>query len=195
MYTIVGLGNPGEEYEHTRHNVGFMVLEELRESEKLPEFVLLKKHNAYVTDGLFEKEKVQLVLPQTYMNKSGGSVKTFVTSVKKAEKLIVVYDDIDLPFGSIKVSHGRGSGGHRGLESVIRAVKTKDFTRVRVGVTPVTPGGKLKKPRGEDAVQKFLLGDFSRSDTVVLKKILKRAAEAVTLVVSSGTTKAMNECN
>lgn len=195
MHIIVGLGNPGQEYERTRHNAGFMAVTDYAEANHFPSFVESGKYNALIAKKTVGKEDVLCLLPQTFMNKSGSSLKSLVTSTKKAEKLIVVYDDIDLPLGTMKVSFGRGSGGHRGVESIIRAVKTKDFVRIRIGVTPTTPGGKLKKPKGGEAVQDFLLGDFKKDEYEVLKKVFSRATEALAVTIEEGRVRAMNTCN
>ena len=112
MYTIIGLGNPGVEYEKTRHNTGKMAVDAL-ESKNV---------------------KAKYIHQDTFMNKSGSAVAKVVKSKKAAEKLIVIYDDLDLPLGTMKISFNRGSGGHKGLESVVRAVKTKEFIRIRIGI-------------------------------------------------------------
>ncbi len=196
MHYIVGLGNPKNEYVDTRHNVGFMAVDGLY--EKLVEqtdWRTDKTANAHVATGYLGEEKVTLVKPQTFMNRSGGAVARFVTSIKKAEKLTVIYDDIDLPFGKVSIAFDRGSGGHKGIESIVRALKTKAFTRVRVGIAPTTPSGKIKKPRGEEAVQAFLLGGFSKKEREVLGAILDRAAHAGALVATRGRAEAMQEIN
>lgn len=195
-YFIVGLGNPGEKYEESRHNVGFLVVETLQSKSKgFSDWEHSKKTSAEVSEGVVHSQKVLLVKPQTYMNKSGTAVRKYVTSKKKAEKLIVVHDDVDLPFGVLKISVGRGSGGHRGVASIIRTLDTKEFIRVRVGVVPTTPSGKLKKPRGEQKVLDHLMGEFSAKEEKALPKILKQAASAVEMVVTDGTRAAMNQFN
>ncbi|MFC1733967.1 aminoacyl-tRNA hydrolase, partial [candidate division KSB1 bacterium] len=151
-YTIVGLGNPGEEYKTTRHNAGRILLERFRKKNDFPEWTEEKKHGKKVefliSKGKVGKHAVTLILPELFMNKSGASIKSLVassagggTSKKKAEQLVVVYDDVDLGFSDHKISFGRGSGGHNGIESIIKSIKTKDFVRVRVGISPTTPGG------------------------------------------------------
>ena len=195
MFIIVGLGNPGEKYEYSRHNAGRMVLEEFVYAYDLPAFVDSSKYASRISEGKVGKEKVFVMLPETYMNKSGSAVKKVVTSTKKAEKLVVVYDDIDLPLGVMKISYGRGDGGHNGLKSIIRAVRTKNFIRVRVGVSPVTLTGKPRKPKGEQKVLDFLLGDFKKSEEKKLQAVLAEAAEALEMIVLDGREVAMNEFN
>ncbi|MEK7178936.1 MAG: aminoacyl-tRNA hydrolase [Patescibacteria group bacterium] len=189
-YSIVGLGNPGEEYEGTRHNTGRAILSAFQKKEELSEWERDKKLNALISEGKVGKEKILLILPETFMNLSGKAVKPVVTSAKKAERLIVVHDDLDLPLGKLKISFNKGSGGHKGVESIMRAVKTKAFIRMRVGVSPATPSGKLKKPHGEKKVGDFILGAFSPSESRVFKKISGEACEALTHIVSEGHARA-----
>ncbi len=195
MYVIVGLGNPGEEYENTRHNVGRMVVSEFCRKNDIAELAFDKKSNALVSEGKIDKEKVVAVLPETFMNKSGAAVAKFVKSKKAAETLVVVHDELDLPLGRVKVSFNKSSGGHRGVESIKKAVGTEAFVRVRVGISPATASGKLKKPIGEEVVNKFILGKFSKKDEEGLKKISKNLQAALALLVSEGKERAMNEWN
>lgn len=187
-YVIVGLGNPGEEYENTRHNTGRIILEAFRVAEKFPEWKLDPKLKALVSSGQMPnvKGKLSLVLPETFMNKSGLSVAPLVKSVKAAEHLIVIHDDLDIPFGKYKISFNKSSGGHRGVESIIKAVKTEAFIRVRVGISPETASGKLKKPKGEEAVEKKILGKFSADEQATLKKLCKLTSESLKIIIEEG---------
>lgn len=202
-YTIVGLGNPGEEYETTRHNVGRMLVECFRKKHDFPEWSEEKKKAkkiGYVLSkgqikGKGGKHEVTLVLPEIFMNKSGTSIKPLITSKKKAEHLVVVYDDIDVGFSEYKISFGRSSGGHRGVESIIKSIKTKDFIRVRVGIAPTTPGGKIKKPKGEKKILDFLLGNFGKKETIVFPKISKTINEILETIIQEGRVSAMNRFN
>jgi PTH1 family peptidyl-tRNA hydrolase len=174
MYIVVGLGNPGEEYTYTRHNAGRLAAD----------FVSEKVSN------------VKVIVPDTFMNHSGKAVMKVVKSKKAAEKLIVIYDDLDLPLGTIKISYDRGAGGHNGLDSIITSLKTREFIRIRIGIAPVTPSGKAKKrPQGPEALEKFILGEFKKPELDVLKKVFKKAAEAVETIVEHGYTRAMTEFN
>jgi PTH1 family peptidyl-tRNA hydrolase len=195
MFIIAGLGNPDQEYVGTRHNTGRMMLEVFRARHDLPEWEADKKSKSLVSKGEVAGEKVVLVEPETYMNKSGSALVYFVKTKKAAEKLIVIYDDLDLPVGSIKVSFNKSSGGHRGLESIISALKTEAFLRVRVGISPVTAGGKLKKPKGEDGVSKHILGVFKKPEQDILKKVSKRVSDTLEMLVKEGKEKAMGEFN
>ncbi len=194
-YIIVGLGNPGNEYDETRHNTGYKMLFAFAEAENFPEWEKNKKLKAETCEQKLGKEKVMLVLPETFMNKSGNSVKPLITSVKKAESLIVVHDDLDLPMGKIKISYNRGTGGHQGLESIKRAIKTEGFVRVRVGISPATAKGEAKKPSGEKAVIDFILGKWKPTEIATLKKVSKRVSEALKVLVTEGREKAMGEFN
>lgn len=195
MYVIVGLGNPGAEYENTRHNIGRTLVIGFCKKNKLPEFSFDKKSNALVAQGKIGSQKITAILPETFMNKSGNAVAKFVKSKKAAETLVVVHDELDLPLGRAKISFNKSSGGHRGVESVKKAIGTEAFTRVRVGISPSTAGGKLKKPSGEKAVNDFILGKLSKKDEELLKKIRKNIQEALGLLVTEGRERAMNEWN
>ena len=195
MHIIAGLGNPGEEYDGTRHNTGRIVLEYFRKKNDFSGWRSDKKTRSLVSEGKIGKEKVMLVLPDGFMNNSGKSLAPLIKNKKAAENLTVIYDDLDLPVGSIKISFDRGSGGHKGMESIIRALKTRAFIRIRVGISPATPSGKLKKPHGEKAVIDFILKKFSPKEQEALKKVSKKAGEAVVSIVTDGRERAMGEFN
>lgn len=195
MYVIVGLGNPGQEYENTRHNVGRMIVTDFCVKQKLGEFVFDKKSNALIAVGKLGDSQVTAVLPETFMNKSGGAVAKFVKSKKAAETLIVVHDELDLPMGRVKISFNKSSGGHKGVESIKKSLGTEAFVRVRVGISPSTSSGKLKKPTGDEVVNNFILGKFSKKDEDALKKISKSLQGILTLLVTEGKDSAMNEWN
>ena len=210
MYIIVGLGNPGEEYKDTRHNVGRMIIESFaKNAEKIAEkldtkkaakqtgfedFSFNKKYNAQVSVGEINGEKVTLLLPETFMNKSGKALESLITSAKKAEKLVVVHDDLDLTIGRMKILFNRGSGGHKGIESIVRTIKTEAFARLKVGVCPTTPTGKPKKPTG-DKLLDFIVGPFKPAEMDEIKKMIKQASESLYVLVNEGREKAMNTFN
>ncbi len=173
MRYLIGLGNPGEEYENTRHNTGRMAVQFFCKEKKFKEFEEDKKMNALTAEGKIGKEKALAILPQTFMNKSGNALKKLIISKKKAESMVVVHDDIDLALGKFKVSFGRGSAGHKGVESVMRAVKTKDFTRIRVGISPAGAKGKIKKPQGEKLLD-FLMGKFRPKELEILNGVFEK---------------------
>jgi PTH1 family peptidyl-tRNA hydrolase len=194
-YIIAGLGNPGEEYENTRHNTGRIVLDTVRAEFSKEEFKANKKLNALAAVGKVGKEKVTFISPETYMNNSGKSVAQLVKSVKAAEKLIVIYDDFNLPLGRIKISFNRSSGGHNGVESIIKAVKTEAFVRVRIGTAPENAKGNAKTPHGNEKVEKFILGKFKDEELKELKKVSKRVIEALQILIKEGREKAMSIAN
>ena len=195
QYTIVGLGNPGEEYAQTRHNTGRMVVDAFRKKNDFPEWVGDKSAKALVSKGVWGKDKVTLLMPDNFMNVSGKSVALFVKNAKEAERTMVVYDDLDLPFGSMKISFNRSSGGHRGLESIIKALKTGAFARLRIGVCPTTPTGKLKKPKGEEAILDFIVGAFKKPEAEEMKKVVKKGSEALAYFLEEGREIATGKVN
>jgi peptidyl-tRNA hydrolase, PTH1 family len=190
-YIILGLGNPGDEYAGTRHNTGRDIVMSLTDEE----FSFDKKSNALVSDAKIGKEKVKLILPETFMNKSGISAVYFVKNPKAAEKLVVIYDDFNLPLGKIRISFNRSSGGHNGVESIIKALKTEGFLRIRIGVAPEKKDGNAKVPHGDDKIEKFILGKFKPDEVKELKKVQKRVEEALEIVISEGREKAMSIMN
>ncbi len=192
---IVGLGNPGEEYEKTRHNAGRIVLEYIAKAQDFSDWKVDMKTKSLRSKGEIEKEKFDFLLPETFMNNSGNAVAYIIDDKKKLKNLIVVYDDIDLPIGSLKISFNRSSGGHNGVQSIIKKVKSQEFVRIRIGVSPHTPTGKLKKPSGEDKILKFLLGEFKDDELKELKKMSKKVAEIITMISSDGHPKAMSLFN
>ena len=195
QYIIVGLGNPGEEYANTRHNAGRMVVEAFRKKNDFPEWTLDKSSKALVSRGSWGKNKVVLLEPDNFMNVSGKSVASLVKNAKDAERTVVVYDDLELPLSGMKISFNRSSGGHKGLESVIKALKTRAFARLRIGVSPTTPSGKLKKPKGDDVILDFIVGPFKKSEAEEMKKSVKKGAEALALILDEGREIAAGKVN
>lgn len=191
----MGLGNPGEEYTGTRHNAGRMAVEAFAKKHGASAWREHKASESLTSGVSIAKNMVALVLPETFMNKSGASAAKFVKSVKAAEKLVVVYDDLDLPIGKIKLSFDRGSGGHKGIESVARSLKTKKFVRIRIGVCPTTATGKLRKPEAGEEVNTFILKSFKSDEMDELKKVFKKVGEAIETIVAEGREIAMNRAN
>jgi len=174
MKLIIGLGNPGPEYKNTRHNVGFRILDELMIQGlfDLSEFKSEKKFKAEVATGTFGAEKIILAKPQTFMNKSGQTVKVLKTFYKiKPKEIIVIQDDLDLPIGKIRISTESSSAGHKGIDSVIQNLKTKTFIRIRVGIA-----NELKEIMPAD---KFVLQKFSEEDEEMLEGIIPDTIEAI----------------
>ena len=173
-YFVVALGNPGPEYENTRHNVGRMAVASWQKAGE---------------------SKATVIIPDEMMNNSGKAIKPYIKNKKDLESLVVIHDDLDLPLGSFKISFNRGAGGHRGVESVIKTLKSEAFVRVRIGLCPTTPGGKLKKPKGEEKVVNFILGKFKPAELAELKKVFKKVREAIAIIANEGKEKAMGEFN
>jgi PTH1 family peptidyl-tRNA hydrolase len=176
MKLLVGLGNPGKEYENTRHNTGRILV-------------------GLIEKKLEDKLKIKFLTPDTFMNNSGKTIAPLIKNKKDLKDLIVIYDDIDLPLGKMKISFNRSSGGHNGLGSVIKMLKSEEFLRIRIGISPSTPKGIVKKPKGEKAVLNFLLGEYKKSELEVLKKLSKKVAEAVEVIFSESKEKAMSLYN
>jgi PTH1 family peptidyl-tRNA hydrolase len=188
MFLIIGLGNPGEKYENTRHNVGFQILDGLKDKNNSSDFKFSEKFNAKISEGKIAKEKIIFAKPQTFMNHSGRTVKLLTKDCKlEAKNLIVIHDDIDLPFGRIKISKDSSSGGHRGVGSIIENLATKKFIRLRVGILP--DFGKPEK------VENFVLKKFTKTEEKDMKEIIEKSIEAIKLLLESGPSKAMNEFN
>ncbi|MFA5996238.1 MAG: aminoacyl-tRNA hydrolase [Candidatus Paceibacterota bacterium] len=188
---IVGLGNPGKEYEKTRHNAGRSAVELVAKQEGFDEFVFNKTSNALVSKGAIESEKATLVLPETMMNLSGKAVATFVKTPKAAKNLLVIHDDLDLPLGTVKMVFGRGSGGHKGVESIMRATKTKEFARIRIGISASGKKNQAKKVVGEEKVIKMVIGKWKPTEEALVKKVLKKVAEAVHVFATEDVGAAM----
>ena len=192
-FFIVGLGNPGDAYTHTRHNVGRMVLDVYAEKHNAYAWQYDKYADALITHSVHDKGEYVLVKPETYMNKSGYSVKKLVsTEADAGERIVVVYDDSDLPLGSFKIAYGRGSGGHKGVESIINALGTKDFVRVRIGVTPVTLAGKMKKALDH---KNWILKKFTNREQDILEGVIESACDALNTITTDGLQPAMNVYN
>jgi PTH1 family peptidyl-tRNA hydrolase len=194
-FLIVGLGNIGEEYDSTRHNVGRSMVDYFVANNDFSDWKKSKIAKALEANAKIGKHTVIAITPELYMNQSGKALAPYVKSAKDAERLIVVYDDMDLPIGSIRISFGRSSGGHNGVESIIKNIKTKDFVRIRVGVSPETAKGGARKPKGEEAVIKFLMGKLREAEIDIYKKLRKKIAEAITTIIEDGREKAMGEFN
>lgn len=182
---IVGLGNPGKEYEKTRHNIGFQAIEKIAEVFDFPSFSSKAIFNAEISKGIYKKQSIVLAKPKTFMNLSGKAVKLLVKSLKP-EKLIVVHDDIDIPFEKIKIADNRGPANHKGVKSIISELKTKNFSRVRIGIKPKM---KIK------ALDKFVLQKFNKEEEKTAEEIIKKTAEAVKTIIEKGLQKAMNAYN
>lgn len=186
MYIIVGLGNPGKEYNKTRHNVGFEVIDKLSDQENIS--VLEKKHKAIVGKGIIAGEKVILAKPTTYMNLSGESVRELVDYYKVDEttELIVISDDISLDVGQIRIRKKGSAGGHNGLKNIIAHLGHDSFVRIKMGVG--------EKPKGWDLAD-YVLGRISAPEQKVIEDAVERAADAIRTIINKDADAAMNEYN
>jgi PTH1 family peptidyl-tRNA hydrolase len=184
-FLIIGLGNPGREYKDTRHNIGFMVIDRL--AVRLNAQKIKVQAKAIVTDAMYQERKLILAKPQTYMNLSGQSAQGLLHFYKiPVENFIVVHDDLDLPFGTLRIRPGGGPGGQRGMASTIESLGTKEFPRLRLGIG---------RPPGRMDPKDYVLQEFSREDQKLLPEILDRAADAALAFVTDGLNKAMNKYN
>ena len=185
MWAVVGLGNPGRRYSGTRHNVGFTFV---RRVAKAWETKLRKRRfSSKIAEVEKEKERIMLVLPQTYMNNSGVAVKRIMEGRNiQPEHLLVVYDDLDIPLGEIRIRERGSSGTHKGMRSIVQEIETTQFPRMRIGIGPL--------PAGEDAVE-YVLSCFDETEGVLLEESLKSASEALEMIMDSRMEAAMNMYN
>jgi PTH1 family peptidyl-tRNA hydrolase len=183
---IVGLGNPGAEYGLTRHNMGFLVLEEFARANDI-KFKINKRFNALVSEGVIGREKVFLAMPQTFMNLSGNSVRPMLNWLKtEADDLFVVMDDMALPFGAIRIKPKGSSGGHNGLNSIIDSIGGQGFPRMRMGV--------LGRRNVKD-LSSYVLARFTKTEQKTLPEILNIASQACECWIKEGVNAAMNKFN
>jgi len=183
QYLIVGLGNPGKEYEWSRHNLGFMLIDKLAAKAGIDRF--RRDCQSLVASGSIENCRVKLVKPQTYMNLSGEAVACLLTKYEPAEpgdKLIVISDDLALPLGKIRIRARGSAGGHNGLKSIIAALGTNEFTRLRIGIQPDHPIADSKK---------FVLDSFSGTMRRAVEEVLERSEEAIRSILRDGVLQAM----
>jgi peptidyl-tRNA hydrolase, PTH1 family len=183
---IVGLGNPGDRYSGTRHNIGFMVVELLAEKNGIR--IKKKGHQGYYGVGRVAGQEVTLLLPQTYMNLSGASVGSAVKAVglDTEEDVVIVHDDVDLPFGKLRIRCGGGHGGHNGIRNICQVLGNGEFTRLKLGIG---------RPHPEEETADFVLRKFSSAEREDLQKVLASAVAAMETLLSQGATAAMNEFN
>ena len=185
MKIIVGLGNPTDKYAGTRHNVGFSVIYNISDTYNIP--VDTKKHKAIIGKGVIEGEKVILAMPQTYMNLSGESVRELIDYYKCDETdLIVIYDDISLDVGKLRIRKKGSAGGHNGIKNIIAQLGTQEFARVKVGVG--------EKPPRMDLAD-YVLGRFTKDEQPVIREAAELATKAVSTIITEGPDAAMNRFN
>lgn len=184
-WLIVGLGNPGLQYEKTRHNLGFMLIDRL--ANQFQTNVKREECRTLIGRAVIENQTTELVKPQTFMNLSGESVSCLLKkSERSLKKIIVISDDLALPFGSIRLRPKGSDGGHNGLKSIIACLKSPDFIRLRIGIQPEHPINDTRR---------FVLENFSKSDSATVEKILEQSADAIRTVIAEGIEKAMTRFN
>jgi len=192
MILIIGLGNPGKKYELSRHNLGFLVLDSFSK-KNLFEFKSSKKLKLKISKGSFGKKRVVLAKPQTFMNNSGKVIKLLATKYKiQNTNIFIVHDDLDLPLGKIKIIKNRGAAGHKGVQSIINEIKTKNFIRFRIGIAPKY---KITKQWNNGAMEKFVLKKFTKTEKEIIKKVVKNCVKALEITLKEGLEKAMNDFN
>ncbi|HJA65180.1 MAG TPA: aminoacyl-tRNA hydrolase [Candidatus Mediterraneibacter cottocaccae] len=186
MFIIAGLGNPTKEYEGTRHNVGFEVIDRIAEKYNIS--VDTKKHRALLGKGIISGRKVILAKPQTYMNLSGESIRSLIDYYKADEEqeLLVIYDDISLDVGQLRIRAKGSAGGHNGIKNIIACLGTQVFPRIKIGVG--------EKPRGYDLAD-YVLGHFSKAEQEKMEEGYREAVQAAEIIVSGELEAAMNEYN
>jgi PTH1 family peptidyl-tRNA hydrolase len=185
MFLIVGLGNPGKKYSLSRHNVGFMVIDEIAKRHEID--VKKRGFNSLYCESIIDQKKIILLKPQTFMNASGRAVYAAVNFYKiSTSDVLVVHDEIDLPTGAMQVKFGGGSAGHKGIDSVIGHLGGSDFIRIRIGV-----GRPTQKPE----VVNHVLSEFEHGEIKIIKVMVEKAAEAVIETILNGLEKAMSKFN
>lgn len=188
---IVGLGNPGSDYASTRHNLGFMLIDKLAEDERI--VVKRRECNSIVGQGAIEGVVTKLAKPQTFMNLSGGAVSCLLRKIESdaplpqlVKQLVVISDDLALPIGKIRIRERGSAGGHNGLKSIIAAIGTDEFIRLRIGIQPDHPLSDAKP---------FVLDNFSKSEQPVVKETIEKSADALRTIIRDGALKAMQQFN
>lgn len=196
MFYIVGLGNPGKKYAGTRHNVGRDVLFHMQDAGQFNDWNKSKHANAQYSRGVVGDCPVELLIPETFMNKSGDTARYVVQKHDATPgEFIVVYDDVDVPIGEFKISVGRGAGGHNGIASMIAGVGSKDFVRIRVGVSGKSFWTGATKRPAAGRMSSYVLGKFNRRESAALEATVPEIVSAIETVVADGVAKAMNRFN
>lgn len=184
-YLIVGLGNPGRKYEGTRHNIGFDVVDEIAQRHNLTSWKT--EHRALTADGIIHNKRVMLVKPQTYMNLSGESVRPLADYYRiEPERILFIYDDLDIPFGTLRLRKTGSHGGHNGMRNIIQHMSTRDLSRVRVGIG---------RPPGKKNTVNYVLNTFKGDDAILAKQVAETAAEAAEVWLTEGIDIAMSRYN
>lgn len=175
MKLIIGLGNPGEKYKKTRHNTGFMALNDLARALRAATFSLHPKFNAEISETMVENEKIILAKPQTFMNESGKAAEATSDYYKiSANDIIVIHDDLDIALGEYKIAKNRSSAGHKGVQSIIDALGTKDFTRIRIGI---------KIAENKIPTEKFVLENFTNDEEKIINEVIEKICKEIEILI------------
>ncbi|MBU2578540.1 aminoacyl-tRNA hydrolase [Patescibacteria group bacterium] len=186
-FLVVGLGNPWEKYKNTRHNIGARVVDCFAKENKFSDFDFSKKFNCLISKKEFKEKEIILAKPQTFMNNSGSAVKTIMSNVKcQMSNVWIIHDDLDIDLGKIKIVKNCGSAGHKGIESIIDKLKTKNFIRIRVGIKPESKKINIKK---------FVLEKFNEKEEEIIKQVAKKVEQAIEMILEQGLPQAMNTFN
>ncbi len=197
MLLIAGLGNPGEKYKKTRHNAGFQAIDKFAKENNFSGFRFSPKFKAEISKGTINNKEIVLAKPQTFMNDSGKPVKSLLCNRKKTRKdellpVLIIHDDIDLPLGRIRIAKNRGAGGHKGVESIIKELKTKNFIRLRIGIGPKN---NRRKTANKINTEEFVLKNFTKEEKEIIKKIIEKTVKAVEFFLKNGLEKTMSLYN
>lgn len=185
MFCIIGLGNPGEKYRDTRHNIGFMVLDRFAAASNIP--LVQTQFDSIFGKGRIGTKNIFLAKPLTFMNRSGSAVKKILQYYKLLpENLLAVHDDLDLPVGRIRIISNGGSGGHKGVASIVESLGSRDFHRIKIGIG---------RPAPPEQPEDYVLRAFSREDKAVIEEVQERAVAAIGMIIRVGITAAMNAYN
>ena len=203
MILIIGLGNPGEKYKNTRHNIGFRIIDKFSKRNNFPEFEMSQKFKSLITEKTLLHKKIIIAKPQMFMNESGKAVRKIInyrlpivnkTSINKFsnENLIIIHDDIDIVLGKIRISQEKNSAGHKGIESIIKEIGTKNFTRFRVGIKTASSEQQTANNIG---VEKFVIERFRKDEEEIIGGVIEKTIDAIEMYLEQGIDKTMNQYN
>lgn len=173
---IAGLGNPGNKFTHTRHNAGFMAIDAIASKFQFPIFNSQSIFNAQISNGIMKNKKIILAKPQTFMNESGKAIKSIADYYKiSTDNIIIIHDDLDIALGNYKIARDRSSAGHKGVQSTINALSTKDFSRIRIGITP---------PSGQSIpTENFVLEKFAKDEQKIIDEVIEKVCDEIEILI------------
>jgi PTH1 family peptidyl-tRNA hydrolase len=202
MILIIGLGNPGPKFQKTKHNIGFIVIDQFSRKKNFPNWEESKKNNCLYTKKEMAGKEIELIKPLAFMNNSGRVVKSIVKKhYLKPENIVIAHDDIDLDLGKIKIVKNRGAAGHKGVQSIINELGTKNFIRIRIGIRPQIRMGAFAYPSGARraergcVVRMLVLQKFTKEEEKILKPAIEKTVKAIEFFLKEGLEKTMSEFN